>query len=103
MIIYVNSRNEIKDVNITSDNSLIPYEIGDNNPFEEWSKAKICCYKATVENGQVTMITPYVDSRLIDHIDQLGQTIDNNVTEIQTTNDLLADIYLEMCENSLGL
>ena len=74
MIIFTNSNNEIKDVNSTNDVSLTGYVIDDSdNPFEGWSIAKICCYKATVNDGIVTMMTPYVDSRLLEHIDQLGK------------------------------
>lgn len=74
MKIYVNHKNEIKDVGTTTDESLIEYVIDDeNNPFASWSVAKICCYKVEVENGYVTMFTPCVNSRIIEHIDQLGK------------------------------
>lgn len=83
MKIYVNDKNEIKDVGTTTDESLIEYVINDdiNNPFATWSIAKICCYKAVVENGIVTGFTPYVDSRLIEHIDRLGK--ENASTQAQ--------------------
>lgn len=75
----------------------------EENPFIGWSKAKICCYRITAseipiypepvepqEEGEegdeptpepepigyktvITMMTPYVDSRLLDHIDKLGK------------------------------
>lgn len=77
MKIYTNENGEIKDVNSTKDPSLIEYDLVDaTNPFLGWSVAKICCYKVTVFNGIVTMMTPYVDSRLIEHIDQLGQQVE---------------------------
>ena len=72
MKIYVNDKNEIHEVNTCSDPSLIELEVTDGT-FDGWSEAKICCYKATVQDGNVTMMTPYVDSRLIEHIDQLGK------------------------------
>ena len=73
MKIYVNEKNEIKDVGTTTDESLIEYVINDAyNPFANWSVAKICCYKVAVKDGYVTMSTPYVDSRIIEHIDRLG-------------------------------
>lgn len=72
MKIYVNDKNEIHEVNTCSDPSLIELEVTDGT-FDGWSEAKICCYKATVQDGKVTMMTPYVDSRLIEHIDQLGR------------------------------
>lgn len=72
MKIYVNEKNEIHEVNTCSDPSLIELEVTDGT-FDGWSEAKICCYKVTVNEGKVTMATPYVDSRLIEHIDQLGK------------------------------
>lgn len=77
MILYVDTENRIKDVNITSDSSLTPLEIDDtDNPFIGWSVAKICCYRVQVNNGVVTMMTPYVDSRLLEHIDMLGKQVE---------------------------
>ena len=72
MKIYVNDKNEIHEVSTCSDPSLIELEVTDGT-FDGWSEAKICCYKATVQDGKVIMMTPYVDSRLIEHIDQLGK------------------------------
>lgn len=103
MVIYVNEQNEIKDVNSTIIEGLIPLEIDDKeNPFAGWSVAKICCYKATVTDGRVTMMTPYVDTRIIEHIDQLGKQVDNNTSGIQmnsndiiTTQEGLAETYEE--------
>lgn len=77
MILYVNNKNEVKDVNYTSDKNLTSLEVNDdiidNNPFLTWSTAKICCYKVEVKDGAVTMYTPYVDSRIIEHIERQGQ------------------------------
>ena len=75
LIVYVNEKGEIHDVNHSNDTSLTPLQITDGT-FDGWSDAKICCYKVTVNNGTVTMMTPYVDSRLIEHIDQLGQQVE---------------------------
>ena len=77
MIVFVNDKSEIHDVGSTNDPTLIPLEITDEgNPFAGWSVAKICCYKCAVSNGIVTMFTPYVDSKLIQHIDQLGKQVE---------------------------
>lgn len=89
MILYVNENNEIKDVNSTSDENLIPLEVNDNsmdNPFLSWSPSKICCHKVEVKNGIVTMYTPYIDSRIIEHIERQGQ---ENIT-LQAQVDYLA-------------
>ena len=90
MILYVNEKNEIKDVNTTSDPSLIALEINDEtNPFKDWSIAKICCFKATVDNGIVTSMSPYVDSELIEHIDRLGTEIADLRARIEKVEDYL--------------
>lgn len=76
MILYVNKSNEIKDVDITTDESLTPLVVNDNtcdNPFLSWSVAKICCHKVKVSDGIVTEFTPYVDNRIIEHIERQGQ------------------------------
>lgn len=94
MKIYVNDKDEIKDVGTTTDESLIEYIINDEyNPFAEWSVAKICCYKVNVENGNVTMFTPYVDSRIIEHIDQLGKGNEANANNITDTQIGLTETY----------
>lgn len=85
MILFINEKNEIKDVNETSNPNLVPVEV-DNDIFLGWSFAKICCFKVKVENGIVTMFTPYVDSRIIEHIERQGQ---QNIT-LQAQVDYLA-------------
>ena len=73
MILYVNDRNEIKDVHSTNDTSLKEVFINDEeNPFKNWSIAKICCYRVDVREGVVCMMTPYVNSLIVEHLDRLG-------------------------------
>lgn len=94
MILYVNDKNEIKDVGVTTDENLIEYVINDEyNPFAEWSIAKICCYKVEVKDGYVTMYAPYVDSRIIEHIDQLGKGNETNANNITDTQIGLTETY----------
>ena len=70
MYVSVNKENEIKIIGVSTDPNLTSLYIDDeNNPFNGWSAAKICCYKVEVKDGIVIMMTPYVDSRLIDHFD----------------------------------
>lgn len=92
MKIYVNDKNEIHEVNTCSDPSLIELEVTDGT-FDGWSEAKICCYKVSVNEGNVTMMTPYVDSRLIEHIDQLGKQ-----TEAITPKQYTKTAYIEDTE-----
>lgn len=74
MYVSVNEYNEIKEVGISTNPSLTALYIDDtDNPFVGWSEARICCYKINVKDGIVQMLIPYVDSRFIDHIDQLGK------------------------------
>lgn len=84
MYLILNSDNEIKGVGVTTNpdyKSVFVDETVDDFPFKDWSVAKICCYKVEVKDGIITMMTPYVDSRLLDHFDQLGlQNEDTQVT-----------------------
>lgn len=73
MILYINDKDEIKDVNNTSDDTLTPVELNDNM-IESWSPAKICCYKVIFDkNGNITSLRNYVDIKLIEHIERQGQ------------------------------
>ena len=73
MVLYVNNDNEIKDVNTTSDDKLTSLVISDeDNPFANWSVAKICCYKVEVRDGIVIKLAPYVDTRIVEYIDRLS-------------------------------
>ena len=93
MILYVNDRNEIKDVHSTKDTSLKEVFIKDEeNPFKDWSIAKICCYRVDVREGVVCMFTPYVNSLIIEHLDRLGEQ--NGQTEETVTN-----LEVAVCEN----
>jgi len=79
MILYVDSENKVRAVNSTTDTSLTPLYVDENNeqfPFKGWSVAKICCYMVNVSDGIVTMMTPYVDSRCLEFVDQMGHQID---------------------------
>ena len=83
MKVYVDNEQKIRAVNSTDDTSLTELIINDEtNPFKDWSEAKICCYKVTVSDGYVTMMTPYIDSRLIESIDRLGRTGEKNSADI---------------------
>lgn len=87
MIVFVDSENRIKAVDYTTDETLTPLEINDeDNPFAEWSHAKICAYKCTVQDGYVTMYTPYVASSALDYIDEVGKELEDKA--------LAADILL---------
>lgn len=79
MKIYVNEKGEIHDVGTTTDASLTEIELADEgNPFEGWTEDKICLYKVSVSDGRVQMMTPYYDSRSIEHFDRGGRAHGEN-------------------------
>ena len=95
MILFTDKEGRVKDVNITSDPSLIPLEVNDDedNPFKDWSVAKICCYKVEVKDGVICMMTPFVDSRLLEHIDQLGKFGESNAADISDARASIIENY----------
>lgn len=97
MKIFVNDKNEIKDVGVTQDKTLTALNILDDghNPFSGWTKAKICCYRVEVKNGRVVLMTPYVDKHIIEHIDSLGEQSDENQESINLTQDALCESTVE--------
>ena len=92
MKVYVNDRLEICDVGSTTDSTLTEYEVP-NEDFEGWSIAKICCYKIYVSLGKYMGFSPYVDSRLIQHIEQLGQQNEVNASDIEATMEGLTETF----------
>ncbi len=95
MKVFINENNEIKDVNTTTDTTLTEVEIP-AGVFINWSVAKICCFKLILENGQYRGFTPYVDTKIIEHIERLGTGHENNAEQnaiLQSTVDsILTDI-----------
>lgn len=82
MILFMNDKLEVHAVNVnnTDDKNLTPVFVDETKKqlidIASWSIARICCYKMAVSNGIITMITPYVDSDSIPHIDQLGRQVE---------------------------
>lgn len=103
MILFTDKEGRIKDVNTTSDESLIPIEVVDeDNPFTNWTIAKICCYRIEVTDGVVTMMTPYVDSRLIEHIDMLGKEVDAITPYTETKTAYIGDTEVVFFPPNIG-
>ncbi len=99
MKLYVNDKGEIKDVNSTTDLTLKEIEISDKqNPFLNWSVAKICCHKVKVTDETEISFTPYIDSKLIEHIDQLGKGNEKNSNNLTDTQIGLAQTYEKTIE-----
>lgn len=99
MIVYVNSKNEIKDVNTTANENLVAVEVPDD-VFAGWSVAKICCHKLILNEGNYAGFTPYVDSRIIEHIDNLGKANEQNSSDVVDTQMALAEAYDQTIENT---
>lgn len=96
MYVYVNKKNEIKEVGISSNTSLACLQINDNdidNPFLNWSAEKICCYKVQVENGVVTEYTPYIDTKIVEHLDKLGKADETTSNDILDTQMALTETF----------
>ena len=94
MKIYINNKNEIKDVHNTTNKNLVEITINDEgNPFANWSTEKICCHKVTVVDGVVTNYTPYVDSRIIEHIEKLGKSDESATINILDTQIGLTEAF----------
>lgn len=97
MTVYTDTEGRIKDVGSTTDTTLTPQEITDGT-FDGWTTAKICCYKVSVKDGNVNMLTPYVDSRLIEHIDMLGRDVESVTPYKQTKTAYIDDTSITFTE-----
>lgn len=94
MILFIDQKNEIKDVNTTTNNTLIPFEVDDSyNPFKDWSTAKICCHAIEIKDGKLNGFYPYVDVNIIRHIDDLANGNEANATDITDTQIGLTETY----------
>lgn len=102
MVLYVDETGGIHDVGTTENESLTAVEILDTeeaNPFLHWSKEKICCYRCAVSNKIVIMMTPRVDSRLIEYFDQLGKQGETNAADITDAQEAIGDTYDQVDTN----
>lgn len=118
MILYVNSKGEVKDVNSTTNTTLTELPISENsdNPFANWPVARICCYRVgvipekitevvtdadgnevteTKETGKyiISMMTPYMDSRVVEHISRLGGDTEMVAADLTDTQLALVENY----------
>lgn len=99
MVLFVNDKGEIKDIDSTEDKSLTALEITGNNPFEGWSDARIRCYRVEVRDGEVVMMTPYVSSTILDHIDYLGHGTERVAENIINTQMALTETFEQAEKN----
>ena len=99
MILFVNEKGEVKDVDSTEDKSLTALEVTGNNPFEGWSDARIRCFRVEVRDGEVVMMTPYVSSTILDHIDYLGHGTERVAENIINTQMALTETFEQAEKN----
>lgn len=92
MILYVNEKNEIKDVHATNDTTLMAVEVP-GGVFDGWSVAKILCHRLNLENGMYAGYSPAVDTRIIEHIDRLGANNEATAEDVANTQFGLMETY----------
>lgn len=74
MKLYVDLHGRIMAINATERTDLAEIEVDENAmdfPFKGWSESRICCYRVNVENGRITMMTPYVPTHMISALENL--------------------------------
>lgn len=74
MILYLNNRGEIHAVGSTERTDLTKVELDETAigfPFCGWSYTRICCYRIEIENGYITMMTPYVPTHMMSALESL--------------------------------
>lgn len=99
LVVFVNERNEIKDVGFTEDENLTPIEIDNDSPLASWSIAKVCCHKVILHDGKYAGFTPYVDTKIIEHIERLGNKNTETEARVSAVEEAVDILVLE----SLGL
>lgn len=98
MIVFTDNEGRILDVDSTKDASLTRIELADEgNPFVGWSKHKITCYRIEVdEEGRVTMMTPYIDSRTINKYAKMSGDIEELDHGLQGSNETVDMVLTEV-------
>lgn len=111
MKVFVNEEGKIKAIHASDDTSLQMYELDEtveSFPFSGWSDGRIMCYRINVApitidaeptgKYMVTMLTSYVDTRIIEKIEDLCK--ENGVLRSSqiVTEQTITDLDLQMIE-----
>lgn len=104
--IYTNINSEIKALHFSDDKGLTCHtfdEESDSYPFRGWSDARILCYRIEVdEEGRIKMMTPYVDTNIIEQIERLELTKASQETVDEMQGQTL-DMAYQICLLQLGV
>ena len=104
--IYTNINGEIKALHFSDDRGLTCHtfdEESDAYPFNGWSDARILCYRIEVdEEERITMMTPYVDTNIIEQIERLELTKASQETVDEMQGQTL-DMSYQICLLQLGM
>ena len=111
MKVFVNEEGKIKAIHASDDTSLQMYELDEEHasyPFSGWSEGRILCYKINVApitideeptgKYMVTMMTPYVDTRIIEKIEDLYKENSTLRSSQIVTEQTITDLDLQMIE-----
>lgn len=111
MKVFVNEEGKIKAVHASDDASLQMYELDEtveSFPFAGWSDGRIMCYRINVApimideeltgKYMVTMFTPYVDTKIIEKIEDLYKENGALRSSQIVTEQTITDVDLQMQE-----
>jgi hypothetical protein len=90
--IYCDESGVIQAVGYSDDPNLTAYEVTDGT-FDGWSREKMLCYRCTVKDGEIVMLTPATDSRLIRNFDYSGKSAEENEGDITDAEEAIAETY----------
>lgn len=116
MKVFVNEEGKIKALHTSDDTSLQMYELNEEHasyPFAGWSDGRIMCYRinvAPIIDGKeptgkymVTMMTPYVDSRLIEKIEDVCKENEALRSSQIETEQTITDLDLQAIETEQAI
>ena len=97
MKVYIDDAGCIHDVETTTNTTLTEVNIDDNNnPFDGWTAAKICCYKIQVSEGIVQGYAPYIPSSIVELIDRLAKENAELRTRANNTDKELDELLINV-------
>lgn len=85
-------------------------EESDSYPFKGWSDARILCYRIEVdEEERITMMTPYVDTNIIEQIERLeltkasSEVVDELENQLSVSDETSIELFeLQMKQEAIN-